>query len=236
MFLLASAARFLFAVSIIAFGVQHIFYGEFVTRLVPKLATHNAHRLLGAYAVGIVLLGLGGAILFRKTARVAAAVLGGLIMLSFVFFYVPMLVTTPPLGVAWTNAGKALALAGGALLIAGWPGTVLLSLFLIVAGIQHFLFAQFVASLVPRWIPGHLFWTYFAGVALIAGGFGMLVPRSKRTAAALTAVMILLWVVLLHIPRALAAPHDANETTAVFEAVAVGATTLLAAVPNRGVK
>jgi uncharacterized membrane protein YphA (DoxX/SURF4 family) len=82
---------------------------------------------------------------------------------------------------------------------------------------------------VPRWIPGHVFWTYFAGIALIAGGLGILVPKLTKPAALLTGTMIFLWIVLLHIPRALAAPHDANETTAVFEAIAISATAFLIA-------
>jgi uncharacterized membrane protein len=137
------------------------------------------------------------------------------------------------LGGAWTNAGKALALCGGALLIARkfntvFPG-VFLSAFLVLAGIQHFMFSSFVATLVPKWVPGHVFWTYFAGVALIAGGIGILIPRVSRLAGVLTGIMILLWVPMLHIPRALAAPHDSNETTAVFEALAFSASAFLAA-------
>jgi uncharacterized membrane protein YphA (DoxX/SURF4 family) len=104
-----------------------------------------------------------------------------------------------------------------------------LSAFLIVAGIQHFLYVSFVATLVPRWIPGHVFWTYFAGIALIAGGLGILIPNVRRPAALLTGIMISLWIVLLHIPRALAAPRDSNETTAVFEAIAVSAGVFLTA-------
>ena len=51
-------------------------------------------------------------------------------------------------------------------------------------------------------------------------------------AAALTALMIFLWVILLHIPRALADLHNTNESTAVFEALAMtGIALLLAAAP-----
>ena len=77
--------------------------------------------------------------------------------------------------------------------------------------------------LVPAWIPGHMFWTYFAGVALIAGGVGLLLPQTARLAAALSGVMIFLWVVLLHVPRAMAATdaQSRNEWTAVFEALAI---------------
>jgi hypothetical protein len=57
----------------------------------------------------------------------------------------------------------------------------------------------------------------------------MIVPRTRRPAGYLSGIMILLWVFLLHIPRAVAAPHDANETTAVFEALAVSGAAFLAA-------
>ena len=45
--------------------------------------------------------------------------------------------------------------------------------------------------------------------------------------------MIFLWVLMLHIPRAVAAPHDSNETTAVFEALAISGAAFLVAAMNR---
>jgi uncharacterized membrane protein len=241
MLLLASVARSFFAIAMLAFGIQHLVYGEFVTRLVPKLPAWIPNRPWWAYLTGCLLIAAGAAILFRKTARTAATLLGTFILLSFLLLYLPPLVTTPVLGPLWTNAGKALAISGGAFLVAASLSEangslldrliplsrVFLSAFLIVAGIQHFLYVTFVATLVPRWIPGHLFWTYVAGIALIAGGLGILIPKLTHLAALLTGIMIFLWIVLLHIPRALTAPHDANETTAVFEAIAISATALL---------
>ena len=54
-------------------------------------------------------------------------------------------------------------------------------------------------------------------------------------AAALTALMIFLWVILLHIPRALADLHNTSESTAVFEALAMtGIALLLATAPLSG--
>jgi uncharacterized membrane protein YphA (DoxX/SURF4 family) len=49
---------------------------------------------------------------------------------------------------------------------------------------------------------------------------GILVPKTARLAATMTGIMILLWVLLLHIPRAVADPHAAGETSGVFEALA----------------
>jgi uncharacterized membrane protein len=248
MTLIAQTSRILFAVALVAFGIQHLVYGEFVTRVVPKLPTWVPWHSFWAYLTGCALIVAGAAILLRKGAQVAAATLGAGILLSFVVFYLAQIAAAPVLGGVWTNAGKALALAGGAFLVAAslaceepvppkayfsWLiplSCVFLSAFLILAGVQHFLFVAFVATLVPSWIPGHIFWTYFAGVALIAGGIGIIIPMTRQLAALLSGTMILLWVVLLHIPRAVAAPHDSNETTAVFEAIAFSATAFLAAV------
>jgi uncharacterized membrane protein len=209
---------------------------------VPKLPAWIPWHFFWAYVTGIVLIAAGLAIFFRKQARLASLLLGSLILLSFLVFYLPLLLASPPLSGVWTNAGKALALSGGAFLVAetvtqantSLPRLIplsrfFLSAFLILAGVQHFLFVSFVASLVPRWISGHLVWTYFSGVALIAGGVGILIPKVRGLAALLSGIMILLWVVLLHIPRAFAALRDSNETTAVFEALAISGTALLVA-------
>ena len=57
----------------------------------------------------------------------------------------------------------------------------------------------------------------------------MLVPKTARLAALMSGIMMFLWVVLLHIPRALADPGDVGETSGVFEALALsGAAFILA--------
>jgi uncharacterized membrane protein YphA (DoxX/SURF4 family) len=99
--------------------------------------------------------------------------------------------------------------------------------------VLHFIFAEFVTVLVPSWIPGGAFWTYFSAIALLAGGLGLLLPPTRRLAAALSGGMILVWVVVLHIPRAFSL-RDANETTAVFEALAFsGLALIIACMPRQ---
>ena len=81
-----------------------------------------------------------------------------------------------------------------------------------------------------------MFWTYFAGTALIAGGLGIVVKRVARPAALLLGVMIFLWVLMLHIPRAIADPYTnvGNEWASVFEALAFsGMAFMLAAMSRR---
>jgi uncharacterized membrane protein YphA (DoxX/SURF4 family) len=92
---------------------------------------------------------------------------------------------------------------------------------MILFGIDHFLYADFVSKLVPMWIPGQLFWTYFAGVALIGSGIGIILKIKLKLVATLLGVMIFLWLIMLHIPRAIADPYGdkGNEVTSVFEAL-----------------
>ena len=78
---------------------------------------------------------------------------------------------------------------------------------LVVFGTQHFLYAKFVATLVPSWIPGHLFWAYFVGVAFVAAAVSIAIGKTCALAATLLGLMFILWVFLLHLPRVAAAPH-----------------------------
>jgi hypothetical protein len=142
----------------------------------------------------------------------------------------------------WTNPLKALALFGGVLILVGtlpeespslW-GPGLLGLFLVVGGVQHFVYRDFVAKLVPAWIPAPVLWVYFTGAALIAGGVGINLRKTRRSAAILSGIMIFLWVVLLHIPRALADLHNAGETSGVFEALAFSGVALMLAGSRAG--
>lgn len=239
---LATAGRVLYAIPIIALGAMHVGYADFVTRLTPSWPAWAPPRPVSACLVGVALMGAGLAILLKWRTRAAAFVVAAIIALSLVFLHVPRVVANPGSGGTWTSPVKFLTIGGGALLVAALfsaPGTrskngillalgrIFFSIFLVLCGVQHFVYSDFVATLVPAWIPGHFFWTYFAGVALIAGGIGMTIPRTARWAGLLSALMILLWVPLVHIPRALAS--GTQEWSGVWEALAMSGIALLVA-------
>jgi uncharacterized membrane protein len=250
--------RLFIAIAMVAFGVQHFIYLNFVTRLVPPLPAWIPGQAFLASLFGAFLIAAGIAIIVGIEARTMALLLGGTLLLSFVVLYLPSIFATPRNGSQWTRAGKALALSGGSFLIAGSIpvayaslkgframvakalerfiplGRFFLAAFLMLGGILHFIYAQRVSTLVPAWIPWHMFWTYFSGCALIAGGLGIIVPWTTRLAATLSAGMIFIWFVTLHIPRALANLRDANETTAVFEALAMSGVAVLIATNPTG--
>jgi uncharacterized membrane protein len=101
------------------------------------------------------------------------------------------------------------------------PGRIFIAISLAVFAIQHFLYANFVATLVPAWIPGRLFWAYFVGVAFIAAAIGAVVPKMTRPAGILLGILFFLFVVTLHIPRIAVHPGDGNEWTSGFVALAM---------------
>ena len=245
---LSPVGRLFIVIAMVAFGVQHLVYRDFVTRVVPTLPLWIPGHSILASVFGVFLIAAGLAIIFGIAARRVALVLGAVIFLSFALLHVPLLLADIGNGGLMTRTGKGLVMSGGAFLVAGSLGTdagrgalwrflgrfiplsrFFFAAFLVLCGILHFVYVEFVKDLVPAWIPGHVFWTYFAGVALIAGGLGIAVPWTTRLAASLTALMIFSWVFLLHIPRALADLHNSNETTAVFEALAMAGIAILIA-------
>lgn len=250
---LVPIGRAFYSIGLIGIGVQHFLFREFIPVIAPLWPVSIPGRTVWVIVAGSLLVASGVAILFGVKARTVAAFTGLALLLLVVVDDVPSVLMGYPkhLG-SWTNAIKALAMCGGAWVVAesletevsalpGWlealmpSGRFFFAWMLIAFGIDHFLYSPFVATLMPKWAGNAMFWTYFAGVALIAGGLGICVKQVSRLASLLVGVMIFLWVPMLHIPRALADPRGqlGNEWTSVFEATAFsGVAFLLASMPR----
>lgn len=50
-------------------------------------------------------------------------------------------------------------------------------------GTEHFTVTEGVASIIPRWIPWHLFWTYFVGACFIAAPLSLVTRIQARYSA-----------------------------------------------------
>jgi uncharacterized membrane protein len=245
------ASRAFFAIGIAGIGLQQIMLGDFVPVILPSFPAWLPLRAAWVAAIGIFLVLSGVAILVPRTARIAAIFLGTVLLAFLVLRQVPdQLAAAPRVLGAWTNAFKLLTLAGGSFVAAGTisaakPGFIsrcfvmfgsfTLGITCIIFGLDHFVYTRFVAQLVPDWIPGHNFWTYFCGAALIAAGVGLIAQLLPRLAAGLLGGMIFTWLIVLHIPRAIADPHSGhgNEITSVFEALAFAGIAFLLALDHR---
>ena len=54
--------------------------------------------------------------------------------------------------------------------------------FFVFAGIMHFVVPRTYEAIMPDWLPAHRELVYASGAAEIAGGVGMLHPRTRRAA------------------------------------------------------
>ena len=75
-------------------------------------------------------------------------------------------------------------------------------------GTEHFTLTAVIASIVPPWIPWHLFWAYFVGACFIAAGLSLVTGIQARLAASLLALNFFLFVVLMDIPGWAQNPRD----------------------------
>jgi uncharacterized membrane protein/uncharacterized membrane protein YphA (DoxX/SURF4 family) len=75
-------------------------------------------------------------------------------------------------------------------------------------GTEHFTTARDIASIVPAWIPWHLFWVYFLGVCFNAAALSLLTRIQARLSASLLALTFFLFVVLMDAAPAL---HDLHN-------------------------
>lgn len=221
--------RLLFAVAIAGFGIQFLVH-LFLAGPAPG-PPWAPGRPIWTYLATAVLLVAAVGIATGKKARCAAISLAILLCVRVLLAYVPRLAANVHDPAPWTSGSELLALCGAALILAGVPklGRVLFAAPLVVFGVQHFLYARFIATLVPAWIPGRLFWAYFVGVAFVSAAASIAAQRMARLSATLLGLMFFLWVIIVHLPRVAAAPHNGNEWTSFLVALAMSGGALLVA-------
>lgn len=98
------------------------------------------------------------------------------------------------------------AVSGAAKLIV--LGPIFEAVSLAIFSAEHFAAARGMAPMVPRWLPWHLFWIYFFGVALLAAAVSLILWRCVRWSAPLLAVFFFIIVLTLDVPGIPALPHD----------------------------
>ncbi|MEP6713211.1 MAG: DoxX family membrane protein [Ferruginibacter sp.] len=239
--ILIKSGRYLWTIAMIAFGIQQFIIGKF---MMSRVAT-TLGGLPMAYLTGGLLIIAASMILLRKNEKLAIYAIASIILIYAVFPHIPGVLADRNFGGEWTNLFKALTLLSGAFLIpSNFSGArnskvvlisrISVSIFFLISGIQHFIFADFVKTLVPLWIPpSQIFWTYFAGIALIAGGVGIVIPKFTEMAAKLSGIMVLIWFVILHLPRAFQDIHNASEWTGCWESLAISGVLLMLAFKHR---
>jgi uncharacterized membrane protein len=258
---LIRAGQAFYGVCLATNGILQLYYADFRPQILPPWPSRIPGLAICARLMGVALVASGLAILIKKKARTIALVWGGLLLGFIPIFHVPYMLFVSPhpnrLG-AWADTFNTLALAGMAFVVAGSfreqretvdRTSVLLQQLerlipfgryffcttIVAFGICHFLYTPYIETLVPAWIPWHRFWAYFAGTCLIGSGVAIILKIKLRLFASLLGTMIFLWVLMLHIPLAIADPYSGqgNEIESAARALAESGTAFLLAAAAR---
>jgi uncharacterized membrane protein YphA (DoxX/SURF4 family) len=240
--------KIFYGLAIAGIGALHFIYPGFRPVIIPIPPESTQHVNFLVYLTGLALVVAGLCIVIGQQVKTISLFLGLFLLLFVIAGHLPNRIANHPdiLGY-WTDTLKLLSLSGGAFIISAlYPdkksnglirflerlapyGKYFFGLMLIIFGIDHFLYIDGVKTLVPGWIPGNAFWTYFAGVALIGSGLAIFINFKPRVISLLLAAMLFIWLVVLHIPRAVTAPatDNGNELISVFECLAFSGMALL---------
>jgi uncharacterized membrane protein YphA (DoxX/SURF4 family) len=240
--------RFFFAVSMVAFGIQHVVNGGFIVGLEFVPAWIPGHTFW-AYFTAAALIYAGVSIAIEKKARPAAVLLGIAFFLSVLVRRAPSIVAILHDVGERTMAFETLAMCGGALVLAGvlprepanlegWnaaaekvaaPGRYFIGISMAIFGVDHLMVPGLIAGLIPAWIPWHWFWVYFTAAGFIAAAVSFAAGKHVLLAGTLLGLMFVLWVVLVHAPRVAASPHNGDEWNSAFVALTMSGCALIVA-------
>jgi uncharacterized membrane protein len=221
----AGAGHAVLAATMVAVGVMGLTSGDFAPIFQPVPKGVPAREAL-AYLSAALALATGICLFLRRAAAPAAFVLLGLLLAWLLLFRVPVVFRAPAVAVSWEGCGETLVIVAGAwALYAGlaaelgsWrigPATgergvriarTLFGLALIPLGVAHFAYVNETAALVPAWLPAHVAFAYFTGVTYIAAGVAIVIGICPRLAAALAALQMATFTLLIWIPTVIAGP------------------------------
>ena len=216
---IASAGHAAFAATMITLGILGLSKGDFTPVWAPVPKVVPAREVL-VYLCAIISLGSGLGLLWQRTAATAARVLLAWFLLWLLLLRVPEVFPAPTVVGSWYGCAETAVMVVGAWVLYVWFATewdrrrfgiatgengvriarVLYGLALIFFGVGHFAYVKQTVVLVPAWLPGRVFWAYFTGGTFIGAGVAVLIGVSARLAAALSALQIGMFILLVWLP------------------------------------
>jgi uncharacterized membrane protein len=232
--------RTLLAVAMCGLGAIGGYYGDYALQWQPVPRALPGYHLF-AYASAALLLAGGIGLFLKSRARAATLLLGCSLAL---FWLLPHMMRLAPalasIG-AWLGFCEVLGVIAGVSVL--WSagvaprlqriGRVIFGLCCVVYGISHFVYADFTAAMIPHWLPQRLGLAYLTGAGHTLAGLAIASNQLPRLAALLEAIMMSLFVVLLHLPSLWASPPPVwgptfrSEITPLFWASALAASAWL---------
>jgi uncharacterized membrane protein len=204
------------AVALAIFAAEHFLAARDLSVIVPRWLPG---AMFWTYFVGAALLAAAISFIAGRHVRWSASMLALFFLIIVATVDLPNLPEHAHERLFWTLAVRETCFAGGAMVLAGslWPrgqaaGNSLLFLgrFIVAStfvfyAVEHFLFPRFVPGvplekMTPAWVPAPALLAYIVGATLLATGIGLMVGRTRRTAAATAGTMLLLLTVFFYVP------------------------------------
>ena len=227
---IASPGHAVFAATLIALGLLSLFTGDFASIWQPVPKGMPARELL-IYVSAFISLACGIGLLWQRLAAVAARVLVVYVLLWLLAFKARFIVSAPATAVSYETNGETAVILAAAWMLYAWFAVdwdkqrvafatgdrgvriarVIYGLAMIAFGVAHFAYAKLTASLVPAWLPSQMTWAYLTGATYIAAGIAVLINKYARVAAALSALQIGLFTLLVWVPRVFAGNLEASQ-------------------------
>ena len=221
----ASIGHAIFAVTMIGLGIIGLFHRDFVPVWNPAPSISAGGLLLSLGALISLSAGIG--LLIRHVAGASARLLLATFLVWLLFFRLPNFLLVPAFAACWSVFPLAVMLAAAWVLYV-WFATdwdrnrltfvignnglciahTLYGLSLIFFGAAHFIDVKDTLSLIPNWLPGHLFWAYFTGCAFIAAGVAAVTGICARLAVTLSVLQLALFLLLVWLPIVAAGSKD----------------------------
>lgn len=235
------AATIAAAIGLLSLGALSLVYGDLLLQWQPA-PKDAAWRMPFAVVSGVILVVAGGGLLAAKSRRGAATLGAVWIAIWVLAFHVPAAIASRGSVVSLLGVAECAAMALGLGMLALGPDArryrrVLVAWFgvcALVFGLSHFVYVDFTAGMVPDWLPARKAVAWMTGGVHAASGLCMLLGVVMPLAAWIEAMMMCAFVVLLHVPRVLAAPTNRLELTMLAVAVMLTSAAWVVAASTRG--